>query len=165
MRFAAFVLFAAIFGVTLAPGFVQTAKKTVPKKTTGSKKIAKKTGTSGSTSARKTAASRKGTAVRRPVVARQAVPTADRYKEIQQALASKGYLKSEPTGVWDAGSVDAMKRFQADQKQDPTGKLTAASLIDLGLGPKHEMAASPVKGPGEAVPEPPKVEVAPAPQP
>lgn len=165
MKFAAILLFAAVFCVTLAPGFAPAAKKTVPKRTTGSKKtaVARKTGTSNSTTTRKTAASRKGTAARRPVIARQATPTSDRYKEIQQALATKGYLKSEPTGVWDANSVDAMKRFQADQKQDPTGKLTAASLIDLGLGPKHEMTPTPVKGPGEAVPEPPKV--APAPQP
>src|SRR5665213_1821463 len=65
-------------------------------------------------------------------VPRQALPSADRYKEIQQALASKGYLKSEPTGVWDAHSVDAMRQFQSDRKLDPSGKLTAASLIDLG---------------------------------
>jgi hypothetical protein len=28
-----------------------------------------------------------------------------------------------------------MKRYQTDSKQDPTGKLTAAALIGLGLGP------------------------------
>jgi hypothetical protein len=29
-----------------------------------------------------------------------------------------------------------MKRYQADQKLDPSGRLTAASLIGLGLGPQ-----------------------------
>ena len=170
MRFTALVLFAAVFGLILASGFAQTPKTITQRKASGSSKkttAAKKTVTrsSGPTPAsRKTVARGKGPVVRRSSVPRQAVPTPDRYKEIQQALVSKGYLKSEPTGAWDAASVDAMKRFQADQKQDPTGKLTAASLIDLGLGPKNNMAANPVKGLGDAVPESPRVEVAPAPQ-
>jgi peptidoglycan hydrolase-like protein with peptidoglycan-binding domain len=67
----------------------------------------------------------------------QASPTEDRYREIQQALASKGYLKAEPSGVWDADTQEAMRRFQADQKLDQTGKINALSLISLGLGPKH----------------------------
>ncbi len=74
---------------------------------------------------------------RTPVQHSQAAPTPDRYREIQQALVDKGYLKSEPTGTWDAGSQDAMKRFQTDQKLDQTGKINARSLISLGLGPKH----------------------------
>ena len=87
----------------------------------------------------KTAARGKGPA--RPVAStwrsRQSVPTPERYKEIQEALASKGYLKSEPNGVWDAQSQDAMKQFQNDHQLTPTGKLSAASLIGLGLGPKN----------------------------
>ncbi|HZL56937.1 MAG TPA: peptidoglycan-binding domain-containing protein [Bryobacteraceae bacterium] len=98
-------------------------------------------------------------------VPRQALPSADRYKEIQQALASKGYLKSEPTGVWDAHSVDAMRQFQSDRKLDPSGKLTAASLIDLGLGPKHEISHPAVSGTVEPVADLPRAEQAPAPQP
>ena len=67
---------------------------------------------------------------------RQQNPTPDRYKEIQQALVNKGYLKSEPTGVWDADSVSALQRFQTDQKLTPSGKINAPSLIGLGLGAK-----------------------------
>jgi peptidoglycan hydrolase-like protein with peptidoglycan-binding domain len=63
-------------------------------------------------------------------------PTQDRYREIQQALAEKGYLKSEPTGVWGADSVDALKQFQAEQSIPTTGKLNSRSIIGLGLGPK-----------------------------
>jgi len=62
-------------------------------------------------------------------------PSNDRYREIQGALASKGYLKSPATGVWDGDSQDAMKRFQSDQKIDQTGKINSLSLIGLGLGP------------------------------
>ena len=117
-----------------------------------------------SASKKRSAAGRKPVQ-RGPSVSRQAAPTSDRYKEIQQALASKGYLKSEPTGVWDADSAEAMKRFQTDRKLDPSGKLTAAALIDLGLGPKPEPSRAAVTGRGEAVPEPPKIETAPAPEP
>lgn len=68
----------------------------------------------------------------------QMEPSPDRYREIQQALASKGYLKSEPSGSWDPQSQDALRRFQADQKLDQSGTITAKSLIALGLGPAKQ---------------------------
>jgi hypothetical protein len=73
---------------------------------------------------------------RRTYAPKQQTPSADRYREIQNALAAKGYLKTPPNGVWDHDSMDAMQRFQQDQKLEPTGKLTAKSLAALGLGPK-----------------------------
>lgn len=69
---------------------------------------------------------------------RQLQPTAERYKQIQQALAEKGYLKTTPNGVWDQESVEALKRFQNEQKLQATGKIDSLSLIALGLGPKHD---------------------------
>jgi len=69
---------------------------------------------------------------------RQQTPTSERYSEIQRALLEKGYFKGEPTGVWGADSVDALKRFQAENNLTPDGKIGARSLIGLGLGPKHE---------------------------
>jgi len=97
---------------------------------------------------KKTVASKKGKSAKKPDVAaatwrnRQLAPTPDRYREIQQALIDKGYLKSEPNGVWDAQSQDALRQFQTDRKLSPTGKLSAASLIALGLGPKTSAASS-----------------------
>jgi Putative peptidoglycan binding domain len=82
---------------------------------------------------------------------RQMAPSPDRYKEIQQALAAKGYLQPEQaTGVWDQNSVDALKRFQMEQNLDASGKLNSLSLIALGLGPKHDSAATQVAGPDES---------------
>ena len=70
---------------------------------------------------------------------RQVVPSPERYKEIQDALASRGYLQpDQATGVWDQNSVDALKRFQDEQKLESSGKLNSLSLIALGLGPKHD---------------------------
>ena len=90
----------------------------------------------------KTTASRKGKVSRGPVRSFQQAPTPDRYKEIQQALAAKGYFKGEPSGEWGAESADALKRFQAEQSLMPDGKINSLSLIALGLGPKRLTATS-----------------------
>jgi peptidoglycan hydrolase-like protein with peptidoglycan-binding domain len=81
-------------------------------------------------------------AARVPARSFQQAPTADRYKEIQQALASKGYFKGEPNGAWGPESADALKRFQSDQNLMPDGKIGSLSLIALGLGPKRMTARS-----------------------
>ncbi|HEY3457893.1 MAG TPA: peptidoglycan-binding domain-containing protein [Bryobacteraceae bacterium] len=75
-------------------------------------------------------------------------PDAARYKEIQQALADKGYFKGEVNGQWGDDSVAAIKQFQADQKLPDDGKISAPVLIGLGLGPKHD-AAPPPKPPAQ----------------
>ncbi len=67
----------------------------------------------------------------------QTQPTPERYKEIQDALARKGYLHSEPNGKWDQDSADALRRFQQDQNLQASGKIDSLSIIALGLGPKH----------------------------
>lgn len=67
----------------------------------------------------------------------QSAPTPDRYKEIQQALATKGYFKGQVNGQWGPDSVDALRRFQGDQSLTQDGKLGSLSLIALGLGPKR----------------------------
>jgi hypothetical protein len=84
---------------------------------------------------------------------RQLAPTPQRYKEIQEALVAKGYLNPEDAnGTWTQTSVDALKKFQAVQNLDSTGKINSLSLIALGLGPKRETAAP--KPPAESPPAP-----------
>jgi hypothetical protein len=135
-------------------------KKTSAKKTVATKGTARKgTGKAGagarkSTGTRKTAArgGKKG-ATRTTWRNRQLAPAPERYKEIQGALAAKGYLKPEDaTGSWNQTSTDALKRFQADQNIDSTGKINSLSLIALGLGPKHETASA-VKPPVQPAPQ------------
>jgi hypothetical protein len=116
--------------VVLAWGAQTTSQSTAKKTTTPAKKS--------STPAKKSGAAR------RPVQqttwrTRQNLPTPERYKEIQSALAAKGYMNPEDAqGVWGQSSMEALKRFQADQKLDPTGKINSLSLIALGLGPRHD---------------------------
>ncbi len=81
---------------------------------------------------------------------RQLSPSQDRYREIQQALAAKGYLQpDQATGTWDQNSTDALKRFQAEQNLDASGKINSLSLIALGLGPKHEAPPMQIAAPEE----------------
>lgn len=103
------------------------------------------------------AAHRKVKTARRPSRSHQQAPTPERYKEIQQALASKGYLQGEASGVWGPESVDALKRFQTDQNLMPDGKISSLSLIALGLGPKRLTAKS------DPAPQPPGTPTTPAP--
>jgi peptidoglycan hydrolase-like protein with peptidoglycan-binding domain len=67
----------------------------------------------------------------------QTAPTPGRYKEIQEALAKKGYLHGDANGVWNQDSADALRRFQQDQSLQASGKLDSLSIIALGLGPKY----------------------------
>jgi hypothetical protein len=153
-------LFLMVFAGSLAlpqsstPPNKPAAKKTVPKAAPVTKKTA---------SSKKGKSSKSGT---KPTAAaatwrnRQLGPTPDRYKEIQQALVDKGYLKSEANGVWDAQSTDALLRFQTDKKLSPTGKLSAASLIALGLGPKTaDTALSSAGATGDPIVTPPPAPV------
>jgi hypothetical protein len=58
---------------------------------------------------------------------------AERIKQIQEALAKKGFYAGEVSGQYDDATVEAMRRFQEAQKIDVTGYATAQSLRLLGL--------------------------------
>jgi hypothetical protein len=112
------------------------------------------TARSGKTSARATSSRSRRTTSKtsRPIRSYQQAPTPDRYKEIQQALIDKGYLHGEATGQWGPDSADALKRFQADQNITADGKISALSLIGLGLGPKRLTAQSSPQTPANSPP-------------
>jgi hypothetical protein len=122
-----------------APSKTGVSKGTTAPKTTGSHPAATKAGSRTTASRR----GKKGPPTKRVTWRnRQLAPTPQRYKEIQDALAAKGYLKPEDAnGAWDQASVEALKKFQAGQNLDSTGKINSLSLIALGLGPKRETAA------------------------
>ncbi len=66
--------------------------------------------------------------------------TPQRTIEIQRALIQAGYLNREPTGKWDDGTREAMKRYQAANSLPATGLPEARTLMKLGLGP-HPLPA------------------------
>lgn len=137
-----------VWGVAL-PATPQTSKTppkttaTAPKSAPKQRAPAKKTAVAKS----KTIARKKMPAAKSKKIARkktpprpltQQQPTPERNQQIQQTLIDKGYLQEPTTGVWDTQSSEALKRFQADQQLQATGKLDSLSLIRLGLGPKRQ---------------------------
>ncbi|MGD0497678.1 MAG: peptidoglycan-binding domain-containing protein [Bryobacteraceae bacterium] len=131
------------------------AKTTVASKAPAKSAAASKAPGKKKTGGKKTASAK--SAKRKPVTTwrnRQTAPAPERYKEIQDALAAKGYLgPEEATGGWGPSSVDALKRFQAAQNLTVTGKIDSLSLIALGLGPKHDAPAAAKPAEEPPVPE------------
>ena len=116
-----------------------TAKSATAKSVTRS---ATRTSATAKTATAKGKSKSKGRPVSRTARSYQQAPTPERYQEIQQALAKKGYFQGEASGKWGADSDEALKRFQADQNLTPDGKINSLSLIALGLGPKRLTAQS-----------------------
>jgi hypothetical protein len=126
-------LAAALLGILLlTPAHAQTAQSAAAKSSKGQAAKAPV----------KTAAThRRGSRRSPPRPSYQPHPDPERYQQIQQALAERGYFKGQVNGEWGDDSVGALKRFQADQKIEDDGKINALTLIGLGLGPKHEGAS------------------------
>jgi Putative peptidoglycan binding domain len=147
-----------------ADGATAVQKNLPAKKTAAKRKVspAKKSGAATASSRKpgtttRTAATRgKKTPVKRGVTwrNRQMSPSPDRYREIQGALAAKGFLPPEDaTGAWNQTSADALKKFQTDQNLESSGKINSLSLIALGLGPRRDSApAAPPKSAPQAPP-------------
>jgi len=91
----------------------------------------------------KTGASKSASRRKSKRVKGQAAPTPDRISEIQEALAKKGAFAGTATGKWDDDTVGAMKKFQASNGLNPTGKLDAPTLQRLGLGSQTAGLAAP----------------------
>lgn len=137
-------------GTKKAVAKTKTGAKAAPKTGSASKSAGKKA------SAKKTTASKSGkkAPVRTTWRNRQTAPTPERYKQIQDALVAKGFLNPEgASGTWGQSSADALKKFQAAQNIESTGKINSLSLIALGLGPKRDTGGA-VKPP-EAQPQAP----------
>jgi hypothetical protein len=65
----------------------------------------------------------------------------ERATEIQTALIQHGYLTGEPTGSWDAASIAAMQKLQADNGWQSKITPDSRALIKLGLGPKTQASS------------------------
>jgi peptidoglycan hydrolase-like protein with peptidoglycan-binding domain len=74
----------------------------------------------------------------------QKAPTPDRISEIQQALAKDGSFTGKPNGKWDDSTIEATRKFQEAHGLNPTGKLDAKTLQQLGLGSQTAGVAPPM---------------------
>ncbi len=100
----------------------------------------------GSTAAHKTLAKHSA----KPKLVGQRTIDDERATEIQAALIKAGYLSGEPSGHWDAESIAAMTRVQADNGWQTKLVPDSRALIKLGLGPAS--ASSPASGASPASP-------------
>jgi len=131
--------------VCLVGGCSLLAKVSPPVKAKQAASKARTTTKKGKVPLKRASFSKKQAASRNP--AAPAAPSSDRIREVQQALADRGYLKTPASGQWNADSVDALKRFETDQNVKVDGKIDSKVLIALGLGPKYDSNLSlPVPG-------------------
>lgn len=63
-----------------------------------------------------------------------------RVTQIQQALIREHYLNGEANGNWDAATLAAMQKFQADQGWQTKLAPDSRALKKLGLGPDYSNA-------------------------
>jgi hypothetical protein len=151
------ILFCAILGaLAVATGGAQGTAPPKKAPTANKKPVASSRPASSKTpSSSRNTSRRSAPAPRTTWRNRQTAPAPERYKEIQDALVAKGYLRPEDAnGSWSPASTEALKKFQSEQNLDSSGKINSLSLIALGLGPKREGA--PAKPPA---PPPPAQEL------
>jgi peptidoglycan hydrolase-like protein with peptidoglycan-binding domain len=122
------LFFAAGLGVSAASAMAQTSSQKKPSAASSNSKAHRKR------SPKKLSRWEKG----------QKVPTADRISEIQTALAKDGSFTGTPNGKWDDSTVDAMRKFQEAHGLNPSGKLDAKTLQQLGLGSQTAGVAPPL---------------------
>ena len=125
---ASTLLFAAGLGVFANSAQAQSA----PKKKNSPSKAA--SATHGKRTSKKSSRRERG----------QKAPTPDRISEIQQALAKDGSFAGKPNGKWDDSTIEATRKFQEAHGLNPTGKLDAKTLQQLGLGSQTAGAAPPM---------------------
>jgi len=127
-RLALSLLVAAALGVSAVPSQAQSTAPANP--------TAKKSGSAShrSKSTKKSKRRERG----------QKAPAPDRISEIQQALAKDGSFAGKPNGKWDDSTVEAMRKFQESHGLNPTGKLDAKTLQQLGLGSQTAGVAAPL---------------------
>jgi hypothetical protein len=85
----------------------------------------------------------------KPKVIGQRTIEDDRATQIQAALIKAGYLSGSPSGHWDAESIAAMTKVQADNGWQTKLVPDSRALIKLGLGPS---TASPDALAGASIP-------------
>jgi peptidoglycan hydrolase-like protein with peptidoglycan-binding domain len=78
----------------------------------------------------------------------------ERVTQIQQALIREHYLAGEANGKWDATTVAAMQKYQADHGWQTKLMPDSRALLKLGLGPDYSTAIN-AKG-SSFSPAPPK---------
>ena len=108
-------------------------KKSIPSSKTSGRVHATKTGSQLKTAKSRSQVRKSSKTSRKKRVRGQREIESSRVLEIQQALRSAGFYKQDPTGEWDASTIQAMSAYQTNNGFKVTGKPDALSLKKLGL--------------------------------
>jgi len=155
------LLVAAGLGVSAGRTPGSQAPPTTPPTTKKKPSASSKTGASSShKSATRKSSKKSGNRVNTGRGKGQKAPTGDRITEIQQALAKDGSYSGTPNGKWDDGTVAAMKKYQEAHGLNPSGKLDARTLQQLGLGSHTAGVAPPMPPVSSSSTTPPSKSVA-----
>jgi peptidoglycan hydrolase-like protein with peptidoglycan-binding domain len=84
-----------------------------------------------------------------------------RVTQIQQALIREHYMDGEANGNWDAATLAAMQKFQADQGWQTKLMPDSRALKKLGLGPDYSNA---INAKNSSFAAPPAIETIPSDQ-
>jgi hypothetical protein len=122
--------------------------KTSSKSKTGSKNTARSTTSTEKANGLATAKARNQSTKRHKAIKRKASRRvrgqqsidSERATQIQQALIREHYLSGVPSGMWDASSMAAMQKYQADQGWQTKLMPDSRALKKLGLGPDYSSA-------------------------
>jgi peptidoglycan hydrolase-like protein with peptidoglycan-binding domain len=114
-------------------GWATTAPKKSATKVSVQKKSSSKAKKSKKSKPKKGAWKRRG---------QQSIAT-ERTLQIQEALASAGYLRTEPTGKMDAATKQALIKLQKENGWQTKVVPDSRALIKLGLGPDHSNLLNP----------------------
>lgn len=72
----------------------------------------------------------------------------DLVRDVQRGLASRGYDVGPQDGVYGAGTEQALRRFQQDQRMTASGQVDAQTLAALGVMGGPQRAAAPSRDTG-----------------
>jgi peptidoglycan hydrolase-like protein with peptidoglycan-binding domain len=169
-----YLVAAVAVGTLFVSSAAARAQTTAPKKATSSSKSATASksettskpasGTHHSSSGHSTSSSAKGSATAKSTSSKsgksstkkttktkkvkgQAVPAPERITEIQDELAKRGAFIGTSSGKFDDSTSEALRKFQANNHLNPTGKIDALTLQKLGLGSETAGLAAPTPPP------------------
>lgn len=143
----AFILSASLFVPAAFASRVHRAPTSGSKSSSKTKTTSTKPTTGSKTkSASSKSKSRKGQKTSYHRIRGQQSIAPDRATQIQQALIREHYLTGEPTGAWDAATIAAMQKYQADQGWQTKLSPDPRALKKLGLGPDYSSAINAKEG-------------------
>ena len=134
-----------LLSLTVASAEVMALQKSRSSRKSSRTTVKKRASSKKSSRSRKKSTRKKSARSKRKSTPQVRVPE-ERVTEIQNALIKAGYFDGPASGEYDDATIEAMKKFQADNGLQKTGRPSAHSLKKLGVSKRSDSQyAVPVK--------------------